>query len=102
MTTTLQAVPRQRHLPMEDIKRTAREAPGPGRVLMTAIAGLFFGIGWVIGGIWRGLAFCGASARYGYWNGRGLTDEEIMTRAEAIRAARHPAPSVPQAAPSRA
>lgn len=78
-------------LPVSELKAQAREAPGPARVLVTAIAGFFFAIGWIIGGAWRGAAFCAVSARYGYWQGRGFTDDQIAAKITAKRQPAQPA-----------
>jgi hypothetical protein len=76
-------------LHVTELGEQARAAPPPPRVLVTVIAAFFYAIGWLAGGIWRGLAFCAVSARYGYWQGLGLTDEDIARRL----AARRPAPA---------
>jgi hypothetical protein len=78
-------------IPVSELGTQAREAPGPARVLVTLIAGFFYAVGWVIGGAWRGAAFCAVSARYGYWQGRGLTDEQIAARLAAKRQPAQPA-----------
>lgn len=94
MTTTM-----QERLHVTELSEQARAAPPPPRVLVTLIAGFFYAIGWLVGGTWRGLAFCAVSARYGFWQGLGLTDEQIGTRLAARRAAK--VPTVPQPAPAR-
>jgi hypothetical protein len=98
MATALRT--RDRTLPVEELGAQARSAPSPGRVTATVAAGLFFGIGFVIGGLWRGLAFCAVSARYGYWKGLGRSDEEIAAGIAARQAAG--APPGPAPAPARA
>lgn len=98
MTTTTE-MPRVSRLPVEDLGGQARAAPSPGRLIVTCFAGLFFALGFLIGGAWRGASFCAVSARYGYWRGLGRTDEEIATVIAARAAAVQPAP---QPAPARA
>jgi hypothetical protein len=98
MATTLRS--RRDTLPVEELGAQARAAPSPGRVAATVVAGLFFGIGFVAGGLWRGLAFCAVSARYGYWKGLGRSDEEIAAGLAAHQAASTPPGPVP--APARA
>ncbi len=41
------------------------------RVLATAIAGIFFGIGWITGRAWLGTVFCVLAVRYGFREGTG-------------------------------
>jgi hypothetical protein len=86
-------------LHVTELGEQARAAPAPGRVLVTLVAGLFYGIGFVIGGAWRAVAFCAVAARYGYWQGLGLDDGQIAARIAAKAAASQP--SVPQPAPAR-
>jgi hypothetical protein len=94
MTTTTE-LPRAGRLPVEELGGQARAAPSPGRVLATCFAGLFFALGFAIGGLWRGLSFCAVSARYGYWKGLGWSDAEIARVIAAKIAARNPAPPEP-------
>jgi hypothetical protein len=100
MTTTFETPPETARLPVSELGSQARTAPSPGRVIATMFAGLFFALGFLLGGAWRGLAFCAVSARYGYWKGLGWTDEKIAAVIAARDAARQPAP--PQPAPARA
>jgi hypothetical protein len=67
--------------------------PRPGLVIATAVAGLFFAIGFLAGGLWRGIGFCAVSARYGYWKGLGRTDEQIAEVIARRRAAGQPQPA---------
>lgn len=85
-------------LPVDELGAQARTAPAPGRVIATLFAGLFFAIGFLVGGAWRGLSFCAVSTRYGYWKGLGWTDERIA----AVIAAKNAPPPQPAPAPSRA
>jgi hypothetical protein len=84
-------------LHVTELSGQAKAAPPPPRVLVTLIAGFFYALGWILGGTWRGLAFCAVSARYGFWQGLGLTDEDIAARLQAKAAARSPAPAPAEA-----
>jgi len=66
-------------IPVDDLARQARGAR-PGHGFATAIAAVFVAIGWTAGRAVTGIAFAGVCVRYGYWRGRGLTDEEIAAR----------------------
>jgi hypothetical protein len=99
MTTTTE-MPRAGGLPVGDLGGQARAAPSPGRVIATVIAGLFFALGFALGGTWRGVSFCAVSARFGYWKGLGWSDEKIARVVAAKLAARNPEPAPAQ--PSRA
>jgi hypothetical protein len=81
-------------LHVAELTGQARRAPAPARVAVTLIAGFFYVIGWIIGGTWRGLAFCAVAARYGYWQGLGLDDGQIAARL----AARNPPAPAPEPA----
>lgn len=70
-------------LPVDDLIGRARKAPGARRVLMTAVAALFAGLGWVLGrGLvvlgwiagrtWISLAYMAEAVIWGFRNGAGL------------------------------
>jgi hypothetical protein len=100
MTDTTTEIPRVNGLPVEELLEQSRTTkPRPGRVLAAGFAWIFVALGAVIGGTWRGLSFCAVSARYGYWRGRGLTDEEIVAKVGAKRAAKLAA-QAPQPGPA--
>jgi hypothetical protein len=93
MTTTLETPRPVSRLPTDELGAQARDMPRPGRVIATTVAGLFFAIGFVIGGLWRGIGFCAVSARYGYWKGLGWDDEQIAGVIARKRAAAQPPPA---------
>lgn len=73
-------------IPVDQLREQARQVR-PGHGVVTVIAAVFVALGWTIGAIVTGLAFAGVCSRYGYWRGRGLTDEQITARAAAKAAA---------------
>ena len=97
MTDTTTEMPQVGKLPVEELLEQSRTTKTrPGRALATGIAWVFVALGAIIGGIWRGLAFCAVSARYGYWRGRGLTEKEIVAKIAAKIAAKTAAQAPPQ------
>lgn len=70
-------------LHVAELGEQARHAPAPARVIVTLVAGFFYVLGFIVGGLWRGVAFCAVSARYGYWQGLGLNDQQIAARLAA-------------------
>jgi len=76
-------------IPVDQLRQQARHA-APGRSVITAIAFVFVAMGWIAGAIVTGVAFAAVSIRYGYWRGRGLTDDDIAAR-QAARSAPQPA-----------
>jgi hypothetical protein len=81
-------------LPVQELKEQARtHEVHAARGLATAIAWVFVAIGWLPGALVTGVIFLAVTIRYGYWRGRGLSDEQITARAEARRAAAQPQPA---------
>ena len=69
-------------IPVDQFAEQARTTTArPGRALATVIAWVFVALGWLAGGAWRGVVFCAVSARYGYWRGLGLTENDIIAKA---------------------
>ena len=62
MTTITQRVP------LDDITRQAREVRF-GRVLLTVLAAVFFGLGWAAGRFFLGIAWCLIAVRVGWQAG---------------------------------
>ena len=56
-------------VPLEQISREARQVRF-GRILLTLIAAVFFGLGWAAGRVFYGLAWCGVAVRVGWQSGR--------------------------------
>jgi uncharacterized membrane protein YedE/YeeE len=73
-------------IPVDDITVRARQAR-PGRVILTIIAGVLFGLGWVAykacAAAWLAVAWCGSAVIEGWQEAR---------KAEAVRRAtpKHP------------
>jgi hypothetical protein len=57
-------------VPLDQITRQARDVQF-GRVLLTVLAAVFFGIGWAAGRFFYGLAWFGVAVRVGWQEGRG-------------------------------
>jgi hypothetical protein len=70
LTTVLDRVP------VERISERARTA-SPGRVVLTVIAAVLFGLGWVtykaLAGVWFVIAWCGAAVAEGWQSARAGT-----------------------------
>lgn len=69
--------------PVDELSERARNAPSPGRVLVTAIGALFAAIGWLLGRslvvlgwvagrTWLALAYVAEAVVFGFRNGAGL------------------------------
>lgn len=56
-------------IPLDEITAQARQVH-VGRVLLTLIAAVFFGLGWAAGRMFYGLAWCGVAVRVGWQAGR--------------------------------
>jgi hypothetical protein len=68
-------------VPVDEITARGRQVrPRPGRMLLTAVLGVFFALGWLAGRAWMLAADCWVAVRLGYLHGRGLPDEEIARR----------------------
>ena len=67
MTTVTERVP------LERITREARDVH-PGRAVLTVVAAVLFGLGWVtartLGGVWLVVAWCAVAVRVGWAEGR--------------------------------
>ena len=59
-------------VPVEQITADAREVHF-GRALVTAVAAIFFAIGWITGRSLFAAKFCALAVRYGYREGIGRT-----------------------------
>lgn len=61
-------------VPVDRISAQARDVH-PGRVLLTLLAGLFFGLGWVAfkvcAVVWLAFAWCAVATREGWHEARG-------------------------------
>lgn len=55
-------------VPVEKIAEHA-DRVRPSVIIIAAITGVFFGLGWTIGAAWRGIVFCCLAVRYGYRQG---------------------------------
>jgi len=62
------ATRRLESVPVEAIAEHASQVRA-GQVLLTVITAFFYGIGWTVGSLWRGLVFCCLAIRYGYRGG---------------------------------
>jgi uncharacterized membrane protein YdjX (TVP38/TMEM64 family) len=75
-------------VPVDEISTRAREAR-PGRVALTVIAGVLFGVGWVaaktLGVVWLGVAWCFTAARLGWRDARGNQPSRASLREENER-----------------
>lgn len=63
MTTLLDRVP------LDQISDQARQVRF-GRVLLTLVAAVFYGLGWVAGRVFLAVAWCGVAVRVGWQEGR--------------------------------
>ena len=70
-------------VPLDDIAAQAREAH-PGRVLLTVIAGLLFGLGWVVAKVfavaWLAAAWSFLAVREGWRSAHGPSRSQQMSR----------------------
>jgi hypothetical protein len=55
-------------VPLDQITRQARDVRF-GRVLLTVLAAVFFGIGWAVGRFFYALAWCAVAVRVGWQAG---------------------------------
>jgi hypothetical protein len=60
----------ERVVPVDEITAQARQAR-PGRAVLTVIAAVFFGIGWLAGRMVFALAWCAVAVKVGWQEGRG-------------------------------
>jgi hypothetical protein len=56
-------------IPLDEITVQARQVRF-SRVLLTVLAALFFGIGWLAGRLFLGVAWCAVAVRTGWQEGR--------------------------------
>jgi hypothetical protein len=59
-------------IPVEEISARAHEVRF-GRTVLTVIAAVFFGIGWIIAKAWLAVAWCAVAVRVGWQEGRSGT-----------------------------
>jgi hypothetical protein len=56
-------------MPLDEITRQARQVRF-GRVLLTVLAAVFFGIGWLVARLFLAVAWCAVAVRTGWQEGR--------------------------------
>jgi hypothetical protein len=60
------------HVPLERINSEARQVHF-GRLLLTLIAGLFYGLGWIAAKVFLALIWIGVAIKVGFVEGRKAT-----------------------------
>jgi hypothetical protein len=61
---------------VDEVRSEAATVPKAADVAATAVAAVFFAIGWVLGGLWKAIVFCWAAAVIGFHRARARPEPD--------------------------